>query len=183
MAEGSTTRDSFAKSTTKLAVIFAIAVFLPGMQGRLANFENRVLSSHNHERQSMGMPLLKWDGALAKRAQAWADHLATKEKFEHSPNIPGEPLEGENIWGGTSGAYSPEAMVDLWIAEKDKFVWGVFPANSSTGRVQDVSHYTQVVWRQTGSVGCGISQGRKVEILVCRYSEPGNMIGSHPLLS
>ncbi len=182
MGEGNTNL-TIAKSTTKLALILAIAVFLPGMQGRLASFETRVLSSHNHERQAMGMPPLKWDRALAESAQAWADYLATSGKFEHSPNLPGKPLEGENIWGGTSGAYSPEAMVNLWIEEKDYFVEGVFPANSSTGRVQDVSHYTQLVWRKTGAVGCGISQGKNEEILVCRYSQPGNLIGTHPLLS
>ena len=182
MGEGNTNL-TITKSTTKLALILAIAAFLPGMQGRLANFETRVLSSHNHERQAMDMPPLKWDHALAKRAQAWADYLATSGKFEHSPNLLGKPLEGENIWGGTSGAYSPEAMVGLWIAEKDYFVGGVFPSNSSTGRVQDVSHYTQLVWRRTGAVGCGISQGENEEILVCRYSKPGNLIGTHPLLS
>ncbi len=129
------------------------------------------------------MPALKWDAGLARRAQAWADHLAAKDRFEHSPNIPGQPLEGENIWGGTADAYSPKDMVDLWIAEKAHFVSGVFPANSKTGRVQDVSHYTQIVWRATRSVGCGISQGRNEEIMVCRYSERGNVRGAHPLLS
>ena len=178
-----TNSSAFAKSTVKASLIVAIVAFLPGMQGRTANVENRLLSGHNRERQIMGMPPLVWDGALAKRAQIWADHLAANGKFEHSPNIPGQPLEGENIWGGTTGAYSPEAMVNLWIAEKAYFVRGVFPANSSTGRVQDVSHYTQIVWRKTGKVGCGIGQGRKEEILVCRYSEPGNLTGKHPLLS
>lgn len=131
----------------------------------------------------MGMPSLKWDAALARRAQAWADHLAAKEKFEHSPNLPGQPLEGENIWGGTTGAYSPENMVDLWIAEKAHFVEGVFPANSTTGHVKDVSHYTQIVWRGTGTVGCGISKGRNEEIMVCRYSDRGNLRGTNPLMS
>lgn len=173
----------FTKSAPRLALILAIAAFLPGMQGRVSSFEDRVLSSHNRERQEMGMPPLQWDAALAKRAQAWAEHLAANDKFEHSPNVSGQPLEGENIWGGTSGAYSPEHMVDLWIAEKAHFVSGVFPANSKTGRVQDVSHYTQIVWRGTGKVGCGISQRRNEEIMVCRYSEPGNVRGTHPLLS
>lgn len=175
--------SKFAKSTTKLALILAMMTFLPGVQGRMSNFENRVLSGHNRERQAIGMPPLIWDAALAKRAKAWADHLAAKDRFEHSPDIAGQPLEGENIWGGTSGAYSPEDMVDLWIAEKAYFVEGAFPANSKTGRVQDVSHYTQLVWRGTRAVGCGVSQGRHDEIMVCRYSEPGNVRGGHPLLS
>ena len=178
-----TSSFTFAKTTTKLMLIAAITAFLPGVQGRMSNFENRVLSSHNRERAAVGMPALTWDAALAERAQEWADDLAANDRFEHSPDAPGQPLEGENIWGGTTGAYSPEEMVDLWIAEKAYFVRGIFPANSNTGRVQDVSHYTQVVWRATGSVGCGVSRGQDQEIMVCRYSDPGNVRGTHPLLS
>lgn len=177
------TGSTFAKSARKALVLLSIIAFLPGMQGRVSNFENRILSSHNEERQAMKMPPLVWDDALARRAQAWADHLAAEDKFEHSPNVRGQPLDGENIWGGTSGAFSPESMVNLWIAEKAQFVRGVFPGNSSTGRVQDVSHYTQIIWRKTGAVGCAISQGRDEEIMVCRYSDPGNIRGTNPLLS
>ncbi|WP_409645403.1 CAP domain-containing protein [Sphingorhabdus sp.] len=157
--------------------------FLPGMQGRTTDFENRILASHNRERQILGLPQLEWDAGLAHRATRWAEHLAATGKFEHSPNIPGEPLEGENIWGGTSGAFFPEDMVGLWISEKAHFVEGVFPANSKTGRVQDVSHYTQIVWRRTEAVGCGMSQRGDEEIMVCRYSEPGNRRGVDPLYS
>lgn len=171
-----------AKSLGKFAVLFAVMAILPGMQSGRDNFESRILSVHNHERQAMGMPGLKWDHVLAQRAQRWADHLAAADKFEHSPNVPGEPLEGENIWGGTSGHYQPEDMVNLWIAEKANFRSGIFPRNSSTGRVQDVSHYTQLIWRKTDKVGCAISRGQTEEIMVCRYSEPGNRIGMHPLL-
>jgi hypothetical protein len=171
------------RACAKLAIVAVVMTFLPAMQGRNADFENRVLASHNRERLTLGLPQLQWDEELAKGAKAWADHLAANGKFEHSPNIPGQPLEGENIWGGTSGAYYPEDMVGLWIAEKAHFTEGVFPANSKTGRVQDVSHYTQLIWRRTGAVGCGISQKGEEEIMVCRYSEPGNRRGVDPLYS
>ena len=177
------TSKTIAKSAAKVAMVLAIVIFLPGMQGRTSNFEERILASHNRERAAMGMLPMQWDAVLAEHAKAWADHLVAHNKFEHSPNIPGRPLEGENIWGGTKGVYQPEDMVGFWIAEKAYFVKGVFPANSSTGRIQDVSHYTQVVWRGTGKVGCGISGGPKEEIMVCRYSHPGNLIGVHPLVS
>ena len=167
----------------KMLLILAVAMFLPGMQSRTAHFDDRVLLMHNQERQALFLPPLRWDDALASRAQAWADHLAATGKFEHSPNATGAPLEGENIWSGTSEAFFPEDMVKLWIAEKNHFVWGAFPANSSTGRVQDVSHYTQIIWRGTGAVGCAISQGNNEEIMVCRYSNHGNVNGTNPLLS
>ena len=171
------------KASAKIALLVAMMTCLTGMQGRTTDFENRILASHNRERSALGLPQLEWDAGLAARAQDWADYLATSGKFEHSPNIPGQPLEGENIWGGTKGAFFPEDMVGLWISEKTNFVEGVFPANSRTGRVQDVSHYTQLVWRRTEAVGCAISHNGEDEIMVCRYSQPGNRRGIDPLYS
>ena len=171
------------KASAKLVLLVVAMTFLTGMQGRMTDFENRVLASHNRERHALGLPEMRWDSELAQRAKKWADHLAANGKFEHSPNLPGQPLEGENIWGGTSGAYYPEDMVGLWISEKSHFVEGVFPANSTTGKIQDVSHYTQLVWRRTGAVGCAVSRNGEDEIMVCRYSAPGNLRGINPLYS
>lgn len=165
----------------KLSVITACSFMLPGMQGRLDNAELRILAAHNAERAKMGVASLRWDDQLAEGAQRWADHLSASGKFEHSPNRPGEPLEGENIWGGTPDSFTPESMVRLWIAEKRSYVAGVFPANSSTGRVEDVSHYTQLIWRRTEAVGCGLAHLGGEEILVCRYSQPGNVRGRIPI--
>lgn len=171
------------KTSGKLAFLVLAASLLTGAQPRLGGLNDRLLESHNRERALAGVPLLRWNNDLARGAQAWADHLASTGRFEHSPNIPGRPPEGENIWGGTPGAFRPEAMVDLWIAEKEYFVPGVFPANSRTGRPQDVSHYTQLIWGRSGEVGCGIAEGDREEILVCRYSEPGNVRGRDPFAS
>lgn len=165
----------------KFAVLALAATSLTGMQSRLGGLNERLLVSHNQERALVGAPALRWNDDLAEGAKAWADHLSSTGRFEHSPNIAGRPLEGENIWGGTPGAFRPESMVDLWIAEKEHFVPGVFPANSRTGRPQDVAHYTQVIWSRSLEVGCGVSTAGSEEILVCRYSEPGNVKGRDPL--
>lgn len=168
-------------AVSRLAILALAAVMLPSMQGRLNDFEDRVLAAHNRERDAMGVAPLRWNAELAARAQNWADHLSQTGKFEHSPNRPGKPREGENIWGGTPGAFAPESMVGLWIGEKEYFRRGTFPANSKSGNVADVSHYTQLVWRRTGQVGCGLGTKGAEEILVCRYSRPGNIVGSKPL--
>lgn len=165
----------------KCAMLAAMTTMLPGMQGRTTNLDGRLLASHNRERDLMGVSTLDWNEGLADGAQRWANYLAETGRFEHSPDLPGRPREGENIWGGTLNTFTPEAMVGLWIAEKSSFVPGTFPANSVSGRVQDVSHYTQIVWRRTGEVGCAMAKGKTEEILVCRYSEPGNIIGHRPL--
>lgn len=170
-----------AQTAAKSAGAIACALLLTGMQGRLNNFDDRLLATHNRERDAMSVPPLRWNADLARDAQTWADHLAATGQFRHSPNLPDRPLEGENIWGGTVDNFSPEAMVNLWIAEKSVFKPGVFPANSTTGEVGDVSHYTQLVWRATREIGCGLGRNAREEILVCRYSAPGNVIGRNPV--
>ncbi len=148
--------------------------------GAVAPFEDRVLDAHNRERQAMGVAPLNWSEPLAASARAWAQHLATTGAFEHAPTDDVFP-QGENLWAGTRDSYAPEQMVAAWIAEKRNFTPGVFPNNSRTGKVEDVGHYTQLIWRATQSVGCARARSRSEDILVCRYGEAGNWIGEKPL--
>ena len=112
-------------------------------------------------------------------AQHWADHLAKTGRLEHAAENPLAP-EGENLWAGTRGYYTPEAQVNAWLREKRFFRLGLFPHNSITGKMEDVGHYTQVVWRATTEVGCGEATSAGEDILVCRYTEAGNYRGEQP---
>jgi hypothetical protein len=141
--------------------------------------ELRILAAHNRERQELGLTPLRWNPQLAESARRWADHLASTGRFEHAPESRYAP-EGENLWAGSKGYFTPEAMVNAWIREKKFFRPGTFPDNSITGRVEDVGHYTQVVWRATTQVGCAQARGRSEDVLVCRYAEAGNYRGEVP---
>lgn len=133
-----------------------------------------ILNAHNKYRQEVKVPPLTWSNTLANNAQQWANNLASRGgNLQHSQNTG----EGENLWGGTAGAYSYTQMVDSWGSEKRYFVNGTFPNVSSTGNWYDVGHYTQMIWRNTTSVGCGVARGSGKDILVCRYSPPGNYRG------
>ncbi len=156
-----------------------LAPLLMGATGLSADFSQRVLDAQNQERARLGLAPLQWSPELAASARQWADHLAATGKFEHAPENRAEP-QGENLWAGTRGYYSPEAMVDAWVREKRYFKLGRFPDNSTTGNFEDVGHYTQLVWRDTGAVGCARAQSAAEDILVCRYSDAGNWIGEKP---
>lgn len=163
------------------ALVVAAWLVFTGASPAPPGLEQQILAAHNSERRALGLPPLEWSAELATGARQWSDELAATGRFEHSRDAPGQRRLGENIWGGTPGAFRPETMVSAWIAEKRFYRPGVFPSNSTTGKVQDVSHYTQVIWRTTVEVGCGLSRGEREEILVCRYSGPGNVIGSRPV--
>ena len=143
------------------------------------NFDQRILAAHNRERSGLGLVPLSWNPALARTARRWADYLAATGRFEHAPENYAAP-EGENLWAGSKGYFTPEAMVGAWVREKRFFRPGLFPDNSTTGRVQDVGHYTQLVWRATTQVGCAESASGSEDILVCRYAEAGNYRGEQP---
>ncbi len=163
-----------------LALLCASPV-LVGSAGFRTNFDDRLLAAQNQARADMGVRPLQWNEQLAKDAKVWADRLAETGKFEHSPDEPGVEPQGENLWAGTPGAYQPESMVGLWVAEKRDYKPGVFPNNSRSGDVANVSHYTQIVWRETTHVGCSMTRGLREEVLVCRYSTPGNVMGQRPV--
>jgi hypothetical protein len=142
-----------------------------------ALLERAMIDGHNAARRSVGTPPLVWDATLADHARAYAAVMARTGKFQHAEQPMGPGREGENLFAGTAGAYSYAEMVGLWVAEKRYFTNGPMPAISTTGRWQDVGHYTQVVWRGTTRVGCALSTGGGQDYLVCRYAPPGNVIG------
>lgn len=129
-----------------------------------------ILSTHNKYRATVGLPPLRWSNALAKSAQQWAYQLAQIGRLQHSRS-------GENLWSGASGRYHLEQMVDSWANEKQYFIpYKPFPYVSKTGNYRDVGHYTQVVWRNTTEVGCGLASGHGKDFLVCHYNPPGNVM-------
>ena len=167
------------RAVSMAAALAVTAPLLLGASPFSSGFEQRILASHNFERAKLGVGPLRWNPALARDAQGWANQLAATGRFEHAPDNPASP-QGENLWAGTKGYFAPEAMVAGWVREKRYYRDGVFPNNSSTGRVEDIGHYTQLVWRDTREVGCARASGAYEDILVCRYTQPGNYIGERP---
>lgn len=170
------------RSGGRLAASLTLAAFALLLQGgRTPTTAERLLIAHNAERFQAGVPALAWDDSLAVSAAEWGTHLAALNDLEHYPDDPndGDP-QGENLFLGTRGYFSPEQMVGMWIEEKKDYKPGIFPANSRTGRLEDVGHYTQLMWRSTDRVGCAITRNGDYDFLVCRYREGGNVIGERP---
>ena len=157
-----------------------------------------ITQQHNLYRAmvDMGEPLpdLVWDPEIAALAQEWADTLAEDCSFHHSMR----QGYGENLatFGassasgpGQTGAYA----VDLWYSEIDCYTYGTIRGSSNMGTEECTSecdssggcgHYTQVVWRKSLRVGCGVSScardGFYWDTYVCNYDPPGNYQGQYP---
>ena len=122
----------------------------------------------------VGVPPLQWDARLAAAAMSYGPALESSGRLQHSPRA-SRPGQRENLWMGSRGYFTPEQMVGSWAAERRHYRHGLFPNVTTTGNWADVAHYTQMVWRTTTHVGCGIYRGSRFDWLICRYSPPGNV--------
>jgi len=136
-----------------------------------------MIAGHNEARAAAGVAPLSWNAALATDAQAYANELARSGRFEHSREPRGRVPEGENLWTGTRGAYRYEEMMGHWVAESRYYRPRPTPDFSTTGRGEDVAHYTQIIWRGTTEFGCATASNATDDYLVCRYTPPGNVMG------
>jgi hypothetical protein len=162
-----------------LAALLGIAFHAPAFGAAAQDagqFPARMLAAQNAARTQVGVAPLTWDPALGQAAAAYAAQLALTNSFQHSDRH-ARPGIGENLWMGTRGYYSYEAMIAGWASERRDFVPGVFPSVSRSGNWENVGHYTQMVWPTTTRVGCALASNAQNDFLVCRYSPAGNIDG------
>ncbi|MDZ4713846.1 MAG: CAP domain-containing protein [Cytophagales bacterium] len=148
-----------------LLVILCIQTMVQAQPARMAG----MLERHNHWRKAVGVPPMKWSVKLALQAQAWADSQAKRGDCacKHSTDT----MYGENIYCSQGIASKAGDVADSWASEK-KFY------NHTAGKCKggECGHYTQMVWRTTTEVGCGMARCGDKEIWVCNYNPPGNYI-------
>jgi hypothetical protein len=151
-----------------------------------AAFISDVLNAHNNERALYHNSMLQWSDALAASAQQWANTLAQENSgLRHS-----DTGNGENTYA--SAAFTSEAPADSiyvdatqsWISEKQFYSYAPTGSDCQAGQV--CGHFTQVIWRNTTSLGCGRATSQTADAdgwywtyVVCQYSAAGNVTGQH----
>jgi hypothetical protein len=111
-------------------------------------------------------------------AQSWANGC----RFEHNTT---RGQRGENLYA-SSQITSVEAVIASWASEASDYSY----ATNTCAQGEVCGHYTQLVWRATTSVGCGVKTcqtgspfsgaGPEWQLWVCNYSPPGNISGQRP---
>jgi hypothetical protein len=138
---------------------------------------------HNSARADVGVPPLVWSEKLAADAKTWVEYLASSTCFPqtcvHDTEHLGTLGEGENV-ANTGPPRTPpqpaEMIQKIWLAEKNDYHGGPPTAGIIKPGAGVTGHYTQMVWNTTKAIGCAIatSNSTNSDILVCRYSPPGN---------
>lgn len=143
-------------------------------------FADAFVAAHNAQRAAVspaaspGLPPVRWSDELAAGAQAWAERC----EFEHSRGP-----HGENLAARTNMA-KPEDIVSSWGSEGRDFDY----ANNRCAAGEVCGHYTQIVWRDSTQIGCGVARcgaggpfgGSEWFVWVCNYSPAGNWSGERP---
>jgi pathogenesis-related protein 1 len=133
---------------------------------------NEMLNAHNSVRKRYGITGMTWSPQLATYAQEWANTLVRENRFDHRPNH----QYGENLAYSRGQQMSPTDIAQMWDGEVKNYTYATNTCR--TGAV--CGHYTQLVWRKTTQVGCGMARASGREIWVCNYNPPGNFYGAKP---
>ncbi|MBI1383610.1 MAG: DUF4189 domain-containing protein [Rhizobiales bacterium] len=128
-----------------------------------------LLAAHNAHRARHCVPPLSWSNQLAAEARQWAAACT----FQHSPQaFQGTNGFGENLFWGTG--QTDRSAVDWWYNEIARYNFDA-PRFSN-----DIAHFTQLVWRASTQLGCGVANCGGRTYWVCRYSPPGNWNVNNP---
>jgi pathogenesis-related protein 1 len=148
---------------------FVILIVLAGARGA-EEPQRDLLAAHNAVRARLGIAPLAWSNRLAERSQDWADTLLARRQFAHRPNS----TYGENLFEIRGATASPQQVVGAWAGESRDYD---YKSNKCRGVC---GHYTQIVWRDSKEVGCGLARGGGRQVWVCDYDPPGNWVGQRP---
>lgn len=127
-----------------------------------------ILNAHNSARAEQQLPPVTWDCRLAELAQEWANQSI----YEHRD----ASTYGENIFVSGSSTEPIASVVKRWMLEKPN--WNNETATCAAGKV--CTHYAQVMWRTTKSIGCGINRsatGKWKAMVVCNYDPASKASG------
>lgn len=134
----------------------------------LSDFASSILAAHNAKRSlHKNTGNLNWSNELADYAQNYADQYDCSGSLTHS----GGPY-GENLALGYDGA---SGAVNAWYDEIKDYDFSNPDFTEGTG------HFTQLIWKDSTEVGCGIKTCNNEwrDYVICSYKSPGNVGGQY----
>lgn len=130
-------------------------------------------AAHNEWRARVGVPLVRWNAALAAGAQEYADSCPTGHSTnQYRQSKAGFQQVGENLYSGTNVL----AGIALFAEERLLYEFGTVITEQN---FTPIGHYTQMVWSNTTDVGCAVGDCGTWRT-VCWYGPAGNYLNEAP---
>lgn len=131
------------------------------------DYENMVLFHHNIHRANHSADALTWNQTLADSASA----LASGCLFKHNS-------VGQNLAGSAPNANVSGGITDGWYNNEIENYNPYYGMDSPTGDLELYGHATQVIWKDSKTVGCATYDCRGAALgmwfTVCNYYPAGN---------
>ena len=155
-----------------------------------------IVEQHNAVRAkvmaSTPLPPVTWNADIARYAQEWTDMTCMAPQHRSNPSLNGQRL-GENLFAsfGLGPMMPGKQAVDGWGGEVACYTYGKFLSGdkcdmmcTSAMHSDGCGHYTQIVWRASTQIGCGVTtcgSGFSTQTaVVCNYAPAGNFVGTLP---
>ena len=152
--------------------------------GNLQPFERLILDYHNNLREKCSdeCKTMKWNSDLAAYAQEYATKLAEENGCGLSHSYEGHNSYQDKNAGENLAMYMSNMGVDANTGALNAVNgWaGEGYGEDATGEV--TGHYTAMMWKDTGEVGCGygINSEKNCMVTACNYANIApNMIGQY----
>ena len=162
----------------KAILLFSLLCFMieaKFLQRRLADLDleslrNAILTRHNFYRKQHQVGDLVRNTDIDAISQDYSEKLAASGQFQHSGNKFNGNALGENLYKSYGMAVDGVGAVDMWYNEVKDYDFNNQGFSMGTG------HFTQVVWKGSKNLGCGIACGSGC-VVTCNYYPAGNYLG------
>uniref|UniRef100_A0A0K0E6K0 SCP domain-containing protein n=1 Tax=Strongyloides stercoralis TaxID=6248 RepID=A0A0K0E6K0_STRER len=132
------------------------------------DMKRRMYLQTNDYRSLHGVPKLEINETLAYEAQQYANKLADIDQLVH------DKKNRENDWGENLAMGSPTIAnfaVKWWYDEIKDYDF------NNHGFKSGIGHFTQLIWKDSKQVGCGVASNGNHVYVVCKYYPAGNYMG------
>jgi len=153
-------------------LIFLISSITSKVVYDLETVRKDLLDKHNFYRAKHQVPNLQRLAQLETIAQSYSEKLVSLGYLVHSSNTLNGEYIGENLYFGYNAGYVGTKPVESWYEEIHSYDFANPGFKSGTG------HFTQVVWKNSKQIGCGVACGSNDYCYVtCNYYPGGNYLG------
>ena len=154
-------------------LLLCLITTLKAVTINLETERQEMLTQHNYYRALHQVDDLVRLSGIENIAQNYSQYLVSIGTMVHSSNYYQGSKLGENLYWGPKKNGIGKSAVDLWYNEVSEYDF------NNPGYKSGIGHFTQVVWKNSKKLGCGIGCGsNNYCYVVCNYNPAGNYLNS-----